>query len=232
MKRQVFICLLVAMVCGCAHRPVSPAQPAVPEAKGPPAVSSRVNHWTAEWTPLFNGRNLENWAVTDFGGHGPVTVENGEIHIGAGDELSGITWTNGTLPKTGYEISLETEKVQGGDFFCGLTFPVAESSCSLILGGWGGGVIGLSSLDDEDASENETTKYMNFPANRWYAVKLRVTPARIQAWIDADKVVDVLLDGKKVSLRPGSIFMSAPLGIATYETSSAIRNFQIRLIEH
>ena len=46
----------------------------------------------------------------------------------------------------------------------------------ILLGGWGGGVVGISSIDTMDASENETTKYRQFVTDRWYKVRLRVTP--------------------------------------------------------
>jgi hypothetical protein len=46
-----------------------------------------------------------------------------------------------------YEIKLEAKKVTGNDFFCGMTFPVGDSFCSFIVGGWGGPVVGLSSID-------------------------------------------------------------------------------------
>ena len=36
-----------------------------------------------------------------------------------------------------YELRLEAKRVEGGDFFCGLTFPVGKEYCTLILGGWG-----------------------------------------------------------------------------------------------
>ncbi len=183
------------------------------------------------WTPLFNGQDLQNWAPVDFGGHGKVTAGAGQINISAGEELTGMAWTNGSLPKTDYELSLQAMRVEGGDFFCGLTFPVADSWCSLIVGGWGGGLVGLSSLDDYDASENETTRNMAFVSGRWYQVRLRVTSARLQAWLDDKKVVDVSIVGRKVSLRPGPIYLCKPLGLATYETSAAIRDFKLRLLE-
>jgi hypothetical protein len=218
-KSQAFwrmggLCSLL-LVSACAHH-----------------VSPRTRHWSADWTPLFDGKSLANWAVTDFGGHGGINAASGQINIGMGAELSGITWTNGALPKTDYEISLQAMKVEGDDFFCGLTFLVADSSCSLIIGGWGGGVIGLSSLDDLDASENETTRSKDLTTGHWYQVRLRVTREKIQAWLDEEKLVDVSIVGKKVSLRPGAIYLSAPLGIATYETSAAIRDFKLRLLEH
>jgi hypothetical protein len=194
--------------------------------------SPQENQWTTNWTPLFDGKTLNHWAATDFAGHGNVTVDNGQIKIAMGVDLSGITWTNGSLPRTSYEISLQAIKVDGSDFFCGLTFPVAKSSCSLILGGWGGGIVGLSSLDDADASENETTRSMAFDTGHWYHVLLRVTPVKIQAWLDDKKIIDASITGRKVSLRPGSIYLSEPLGVATYVTTSELKDFKLRLIEN
>jgi Domain of Unknown Function (DUF1080) len=191
-----------------------------------------TNRWSTNWTALFDGKTLTNWAVTDFAGHGPVTVEDGQIKIPTGDDLSGITWTNGPLPKTDYEISLDAVKVEGSDFFCGLTFPVADSGCSLIVGGWGGGIVGLSSLDGADASENETSHSMYLQTGHWYHIVVRVMPEKIQAWLDKDKIIDVSIAKRKVALRPGPIYMSAPLGIATYSTTAKIKDFKLRLLEH
>jgi hypothetical protein len=213
--------LLLALVWPAAAQTPTPA-PAPPGA----------HRWSTNWTALFDGISLTNWAVTGFAGHGPVTVEAGQIKIAMGDDLGGINWTNGPLPKTDYEISLDAVKVAGSDFFCGLTFPVADSSCSLIVGGWGGGVVGLSSLDGQDASENQTTRSMYLETGHWYHIVLRVTPKKIQAWLDKDKIVDASIVGRKVSLRPGPISMSEPLGVATYSTTAELKNFQLRLIEH
>ena len=81
-----------------------------------------------------------------------------------------------------YEVTLETRRIDGFDFFCGMTFPVEKSHCSLVLGGWGGSLTGLSSLDGFDASENETTGSMAFKEGKWYKIRLRVTPEKIEAW--------------------------------------------------
>jgi hypothetical protein len=197
----------------------------------PPPPGADTNRWSTNWTALLDGKSLTNWAVSDFVGHGPVTVADGKVRIAAGEDLGGIKWTNGPLPKTDYEISIDVVKVSGRDFFCGLTFPVANSSCSLIVGGWGGGLIGLSSLDDLDASENETTRSMSLETGRWYHVVLRVTSKRIQAWLDKEKVVDVSIVGHKVSLRPGPIYLSEPLGVATYSTTAELKDLKLRLLE-
>jgi len=178
------------------------------------------------WTSLFDGVSLGKWKKTAFGGEGDVEVKDGQIRIGAGNPMSGITWS-GSVIKTNYEISLEAMRVDGSDFFCGLTFPVGESPCSFICGGWGGGVVGLSSLDGSDASENETTKYQEFESGRWYKIRLRVTPEKIQAWIDDKQMVDVDTKDRRIGIRL-EIELSRPLGIATYNTSSALRDIKVR----
>jgi hypothetical protein len=127
-----------------------------------------------------------------------------------------------------YEISLEAMKLDGSDFFCGLTFPVGKSAVSLICGGWGGGVVGISSIDDMDASENETTKYMNLNKDHWYHIRVRVTPDKIEAWIDKEQLIDVKTTGRRLNLRPGDIDCSLPFGIATYQTRTAVRNIKWR----
>ena len=149
----------------------------------------------AEWRPLFDGRSLDGWQPTPFGGEGEVTVADGAIAIARGSEMSGITWTK-DVPRQDYEIALEARRVDGFDFFCGLTFPVGEDFCSFIVGGWGGAVVGLSSIDGADASSNDTTSIRSFKNGRWYAVRVRVTPARIECFIDDERVVDQPLDGQ------------------------------------
>jgi hypothetical protein len=196
------------------------------------SASAQTNHWSTNWTSLFDGKTLNHWATTDFAGHGDVTVDKGQIKIAMGADLSGITWTNGPLPRSNYEISLQASKLDGSDFFCGLTFPVTNSSCSLILGGWGGGIVGLSSLDDADASENDTTRSLAFDTGHWYHILLRVTPTKIEAWLDDKKIIDASIVGRKVSLRPGAIYLSEPLGVATYVTTSGLKDFKLRLIEN
>lgn len=175
---------------------------------------------------LFDGKSLAGWAKTDFAGKGEVNVENGLLVIEQG-YVSGVHYTN-ALPTTNYEIALEARRVVGSDFFCGLTFPIGKTNASFIVGGWGGGVVGISNIDGNDASGNETTKFMSFKTGQWYAIKLRVTDAKLEAWIDQEKVVDVPRAEKTFSLRSGPIEESVPLGIATYETTSHVRNIVLR----
>ncbi len=179
------------------------------------------------WTPLFNGKNLSGWKSTSFGGEGEVDLEKGNVVITQGVDLSGITSSRKDLPSSNYEIEFEAQRAAGSDFFVGLTFPVKKSSCSLILGGWGGGVCGLSSLDGMDASENETTSYMAFTNGQWYKLRLKVTDDRIEAWLDKQQLVEVETEDRKIDVR-FEVEISKPLGFATYQSTAWIRNARIR----
>jgi len=182
-----------------------------------------------EWKSLFDGKTLIGWKVPNFAGVGTVEVKDGELQLGSGDTLNGVTFTN-PVPKTNYEIEIEGKKIQGSDFFCAVTFPAAKTNCTFVLGGWGGAVVGISSIDQSDASENETTKYMKFENNKWYKIRIKVTPEKIEAWVDADKAVNLELKDKTISMRPGDIELNMPFGIATYQTSSAFKSIKIRTL--
>lgn len=181
------------------------------------------------WQSLFDGETLGNWQETDFAGRSEVLVESGCIVLGMGSPFTGIRWSN-DFPTVNYEIAFDAMRTMGSDFFCGLTVPVRESHCSLIIGGWGGGLVGISSLDGYDASENETTKFMNFDMGRWYRIRLRVTPERLEAWIDGEKLVDLETTGRQIAVRPGDIELSVPLGISAWQTGAAVRELRWRRV--
>jgi len=209
-----------------AWRFESVARGAEPAKEAPEAAEAKA---PAEGE-LFDGKSLAGWKESDFGGQGSVEVVDGTIVLGVGQDLTGITWDGGELPHTNYEIELEAMRVDGVDFFCGLTFPVGETFCSFIVGGWGGGVVGLSSIDRFDASMNETTKFMSFERNKWYKIRLRVASDRIAAWIDDEQVVDFEIKSHKISIRV-EVEASEPLGIASWQTSAALRNIRLRRLD-
>ena len=216
----VLFAMFVAVEMSAAEKAETKPAPSAPngsEASTPKAAAKEQS--------LFDGKSLAGWKVTDFAGHGEVSAKDGTILLEMG-QMTGITWTN-DVPRMNYEISLEAKRVEGSDFFCGLTFPVAKDPCSLIVGGWGGGVVGLSSLDSQDAANNETTKFMNFKTGQWYAIRLRVTPGKIEAWIDADKVIDCPTEDRAISIRL-EMEDSKPLGIATWSTAAALRNVRLK----
>lgn len=219
---------LTAVAITLAYGVPPPARPEDAPAK---AGASRkpVTEIGREWTSLFDGRTLHGWKVTQFGGEGTVDVKDSQLRLGVGNDLTGVT-IDRTIPRTNYEVTLDAKRVEGSDFFCGMTFPVKNDSCSLILGGWGGGVCGLSSIDGNDAHENETTKYKKFENGRWYAVRLRVTDSKIEAWLDKEQIVDQELAEHSISIRI-EVEASRPFGLASYDTRAALRNIRIRRLK-
>ena len=179
------------------------------------------------WRSLFDGSSLDGWSVTHFGGDGRVELREGLLVIGIGAPFTGVNYTN-AVPKLNYEVTLEAMRVEGDDFFCGLTFPVGDSFVSLIVGGWGGRLVGISSIDGEDASENETTQFMDFETGRWYRLRLRVTEQKLEVWIDQKQIVNVVTTERKLSVRPGDIELSKPFGLASWVTGAAFRDVKIR----
>jgi len=194
--------------------------------RGRDQLAGRMNRWVS----LFNGKDLSGWVMPNFAGGGEVTVKNKEIVIEMGDSLSGLTFTN-DVPRSNYELELDAMKIQGQDFFCALTFPVKTNSCSLVMGGWGGAVVGISSVDHQDASDNETTEFIRFDENKWFKIKVQVTDDRIRCWLDGESIVDLELEHRYISMRPGDIELNMPLGLANYQTASKFRNLRYRYID-
>ncbi len=217
MANRIIVILFVSLLVSCKS--------GQKEQKKGQSETVEINDSTA----LFNGKTLQGWEITNFGPQGPVYVSGGEIILGMGDGCTGITWKK-EFPSFNYIVSLEAMRVAGNDFFCGLTFPVGKDPCTLIVGGWGGTTVGLSSIDGMDASENSTTTLMKFEKNHWYHISLIVTKTQIKAMIDSIEVVDFTIGNKKLSIRP-EVELLKPFGIASWNTTAAIRNIRVRRIE-
>ncbi|NUM55719.1 MAG: DUF1080 domain-containing protein [Candidatus Hydrogenedentes bacterium] len=170
-----------------------------------------------------------DFRVADYIGSGGVSVEGDVCHLAEGNDMTGITWI-GPLPKMNFEVTLEAQRTAGSDFFCGLTVPYNDSNVSLVVGGWGGRLVGISSLDWLDASENGTAKWRDFDNNKWYSIRLRITPERIEAWIDGEQFVDVETKDRGVGIR-FEMDPTRPLGVATWRTAGAIKNIRLRAFE-
>lgn len=182
--------------------------------------------WGEEWRALFDGRSLAGWKEVMFHRRGQVEVRDGAMVLGKG-AMTGVAWL-GEFPKSDYEIRFEAARLEGKDFFAAITFPVKDSFCTWVCGGWDGTVVGLSNVDGYDASENETSTNRDFETGRWYVFRLAVSGKRIQAWIGESMVVDVDLTVSVVSLRFDDIDLCKPLGFASYATAGGIRKVEYR----
>ncbi len=221
--------VLPALLAAAALFHTAGCQCLVPTGSKGSAKASSQSTSTNAWRTIFDGKSLAGWQETDFAGRGAVQVVGGELRLGAGAILTGVTYTN-TLPRVNYEVEYEAMKLEGVDFFAALTFPVGKAHATFVNGGWGGSVTGVSSVDGMDASENDTTKTIGYEKGRWYKFRLRVTAEKIEAWVDAEKLVDQPIKDRAISMRAGEIELSAPLGFANFQTSSALRNIRLRAL--
>lgn len=184
-----------------------------------------------KWISLLDDRNLGNWKTVEggeFSDTGKVEIDVTGLVLNGGEPATGVRWT-GPFPRQGYEIRFEGQRVKGSDFFCGLTFPIEEESLTLILGGWGGWVVGCSCIDGRYAIDNDTCEPVRFKNLQWYEVRLRVAPDNIKIWIDGEIVTGTTTDNHTFSaseeMRP-----CLPLGIATWNTTGAIRKLRYRTL--
>ena len=185
---------------------------------------------------LFDGKTLKGWKLCNYAGLGEVKVspETGALRVTRGEILSGIRIDNfdkRKLPKVNYELSLEARRVEGEDFFCCLTFPYKKTHASFVLGGWGGSVCGISSIDFMDAMENSTMTVRDFDEGKWYKLRLLVTENRFQGFVEEKKIVNVGIKGRKIGMRFGEIEESVPLGLSTFRTTAEYKNISIRHLE-
>ena len=211
-----------------------------------------------KWTPLFDGKTLDGWTMSKIEEEKKAEVKDGVIIVGRDDLASGIKYDekfyNKPFPKSNYEIMYQAKRADGYDFFGTITFPVKESHCSFLAGGWSGSVVGLSSINGYDASENETTAFYPFKDKQWYQFRLCVSDDRITVWLypvgddgkpiappkddqkalDAARLevekpkVDLVLDSdKRISTRLEVSFFQ-PLGISTWNTEGHLRDIKFR----
>lgn len=222
-------CLSATLIAATPPQQKSAAQPAAEDKpaqkKADPKVADNQNAGKTNKEQAWKSLK-DKWVVSQFGGDGPVVIKDKLITMGLGDPLTGIRW-EAELPKENYEVELEARRREGFDFFCALTFPVGKKHVSFILGGWGGGVVGISSVDGFDASENETTSFRNFETDRWYKVRARVDAHQIQCWIDNKPAAEQIRQGHEFDIRY-EMDQCVPLGVAAFQCKSEVRNIRIR----
>jgi hypothetical protein len=175
---------------------------------------------------------LADWRVLDeFSGNaGAEMSEDGTCTILPGQPISAIRYEGAwELPVTEYEISFQARRREGQDFFAALTFPVnsLETCATFVAGGWGGALTGISCVDDMDASVNSTGMTANYVQDAWYSFRIEIAPESLKVWNGTAIIVNLPLEGHRISLRPGDLEHSAPFGLGTYQTKGEIRNLRI-----
>lgn len=187
---------------------------------------------------MANSRNLlltpDAWRIVDqapFDSHGRVEFlrqanrPDHLLRLAKGDPGTGVNY-RGPVPTMNYTIAAEARRIEAQDFFYGLTFPIRDQHASLIIGGWGGGVYGVSNLDGYSAVENETTGYVPFENDRWYQIVLSVQPKRISVELDGKKIIDFETATHQYAVWEEQSSM-IPLGIATWDAAAEIRHLTL-----
>jgi hypothetical protein len=176
---------------------------------------------------LFDGKGLDGWKKVESYKAGEVKVEDGSIVLGVGGPMTAAVCTRKDLLTTDYELTFEARRTEGSDFFAAATFPVGASFLTLVNGGWGGSVTGLSSINGADASENETNRYVKFQNGTWYRFRVRVTGAVVRCRVDDNEIIAVRHEGQQVKTRV-EVRGCQPLGFASYRSAGAVRAIEVR----
>lgn len=166
---------------------------------------------------------------------GKFLWDQNQLILELGNPMTGAffpKWIEEGLPLMNYQIEFEAQRIEGNDFFATLTFPIGkiDDAVSLVLGGWGGNLIGISCIDGYDASENSTTSYLDFKNGTWYHLRIEVHDDWLRVWLNERPIVQTNLKGRQLSLRGGDIIHCLPFGFASYLSKGAIRNLKIRQI--
>lgn len=176
----------------------------------------------------------QDWTAAGIPGDGGFRVEGEVLVLEAGDPMTGVVVREeraapAPLPAADYRIRYQALRAEGTDFFGAVTFPVGDpGSCvTLVLGGWGGGLVGISSIDGLDAAENATRSEQRFENGRWYDIEIEVTGGAIRVRIDGRPVVNASVAGRRFGPRGPDIARCAPLGFATWRTEGHIRRVVI-----
>ena len=188
------------------------------------------NDENAKWKPLLQGDSLDGWKLTNFGGEGSVEVLEGVLKLGMGDPLTGVHLNRKDFPKENFEMRWKARRIDGSDFFAGVTFPIGEEHCSFICGGWGGGLVGLSSINGNDASENETANFRQFKNKQWYRFKIRVDKTQVIVWIDDEELLKVERANRKFSLR-AEVLKSRPVGYCVFQSMVEVKEWEFQIVE-
>ena len=181
-----------------------------------------------DWVSLFDGKTLDGWEVPREGWYanaGKVEVENGRLVLGVGRSATGVVW-KGELPRLDYELAFDAMRLSGPDSFAQIMLPVGRQRVQLCLGAWGGGVVALDPVDGRPGNDNPTSRHLKFQNRRWYAVRVRVTAAAVQVWLDGEQVIDSPVEGH--DFRTGPAEATGGLILTTWKTQGAFRNVRYR----
>lgn len=118
---------------------------------------------------------------------------------------------------------MKVSSLEGYNQPCVLSFPVQDSFCTLFYNG--GTAAGLSKIGGKD---------IGVPGGKagaekqWYALRLRVTKAKIEGWADGKPLLDVAIpEGAEITCDKADSGIKR-LNIRTWKTTAAYRDLRVR----
>ncbi len=217
------VCLLAAVVVVLARRPSRVQPTEVWDPLRAPGADG--------WRSLLRADSLDGWqvATTDvFSKHGPVRVDGDCLLLEGGQPDTGVAW-QGAFPTEGYEVCMEALRLYDAPC-CEVVFPVGESHCMLVVGGWEeGAFVALADVDNvEPPSENASAAKFHFQLQRWCRVYLRVTTDRVEVTLDGQPVINLPVAQHRFSL-PTRWQALKPFGLGSAAGREArLRNIKLR----
>lgn len=196
-------------------------------------AESKADDDKYEWTYLFDGKTLKNWVdLEDAGAEKPV-VEDGAIVLGMGASSTSIKFDEEAagfkLPRENYELEIVSRRDMGTDFFSATTFPVGDACVTLINGGWGGAVLGISNVDDMDASQNSTSSFYNFKNGVWHRFRVQVSKRALRVWVNDEKGIDCVVEGRRLGTR-FEVSRCEPLGLTSWVSKGVVKVVRVRAL--
>jgi hypothetical protein len=203
------------------HEALLPAE----EAAGPSAQKF------GKWVSLFDGASMGKWEalreVPDGGKLGSVKLVKGAMAFDTMGTCALIKYT-GDLPETNYEVAFQAMLVEG-EKIGAFVFPVSGVYCTWYVQGYRGVYTGLEMIDERGYRGNATTRRIALPKGKWHAVRLRVTTAGIQAWVEGEQTLSFTGDRKRLSSTTFSRAIGS-LGHYTNNSRVVLRSIRIRTL--
>ena len=157
-----------------------------------------------------------------------MKVENGQIILEAGKDLTGITWTGEKPPDRNYELDAAGQARRGRGLFCRGHLPCRRLvllADSRWVGRHGRRAVEhqrYGRVGERDVAVNRVRRRA-----AGTTIRLRVTAEKIEAWLDERRIVDVALKGNQIDTRIEMI-LSQPIGMASWRTKAALRDIRLR----
>lgn len=216
---------------------VTPPPKHVGPPTAPPGKTVEPPMPAGDWVSLFDGKSLDGWQkVWRFhmprkygsGKSGEATLAPAKqcVILELGDPISGIHCKT-KMPTTNYEVELEAASADGEKPAFRVVFPLGGTHCTLAVTGGEVSHVGLELVDSKSMADNGTAASVDLDPAKWHRLRLRVTDAKVVAWMNGQQVVEQSREGHDLNR---SVYYRhvQNLGLCARGARPAFRNVRFR----